>query len=153
MGRRPPFWPTFWCTRAAHLLSPPLFFSSSAYTWAHWPDSVSTRIGLGSLILWGRLCQLPPRYRNRIRGNGARSSSVPRSSGTKPPARVLGSDSDSYGHAPRGIKVEPLLPKQWRAETKGEQGRKMKVVAAMEISRACVSSRGRKTWCIALTWG
>ena len=47
---------------------------------------------------------------------------MPRSSVTKPPARVLGSDSDSSGHAPRGIKVEPLLPKQRRAETMRETG-------------------------------
>jgi hypothetical protein len=96
--------------RAPHLLSPPLFFSSGAYTWAHWPDSVSTRIGLGSLILWGRLCQLPPRYRNRIRGNGARRSSVPRSLGTKPPGRYLGSDPDSSGRASRSTRIKAAPP-------------------------------------------
>jgi hypothetical protein len=49
-------------------------------------------------------------------GSFARIPSMPRSSDTKPPARVLGSDSDSSGHAPRGIKVEPFVPKQRRAE-------------------------------------
>jgi hypothetical protein len=40
-------------SRATHLLPLPFSLSSGAYTWAHWPDSVSTRIGLGVTDLVG----------------------------------------------------------------------------------------------------
>jgi hypothetical protein len=106
--------------------------------------------GLRSPTDGPQLAGLAPTSRDD-RNSFARISSMPRSLDTKPPMRVLGSDSDSSGHAPRGIKAEPLLPKQWRAETKGEQGRKKKVVAAMAIGWACVSRRGRETRNIART--
>uniref|UniRef100_A0A804PW86 Uncharacterized protein n=3 Tax=Zea mays TaxID=4577 RepID=A0A804PW86_MAIZE len=66
----------------------------------------------------------PPRNARTVRESVAADSVGASSTTSADLAAHPGSDSDSSGHAPRGIKVEPLLPKQRRAETKGEQGRK-----------------------------
>jgi hypothetical protein len=70
-----------------------------------------------------RSCANSPRIARTVRESVAADSVGASSTTSADLAAHPGSDSDSSGHAPRGIKVEPLLPKQRRAETKGEQGR------------------------------
>jgi hypothetical protein len=90
--------------------------------------------------------------REKTHNSATSISSLPRSPGTKPPGRISGSDSDFSSHAPWGIKLETLLPKQRRREEiKRDKGREKKIVAAMSIGRGCVSGHGRETRSIAST--
>jgi hypothetical protein len=70
------------------------------------------------------------------RNSVARISSMPRSPGTKPPGRVLGSDPDFFGRAPRSIRIKAAPPqtttrREKQRESKGEDCRRRHYSSAL----------------------